>query len=88
MNQIFEETLFFPDRMFMNHSPMKPELLKFKNKGTILISGTLQIEDILQNLKITNYITADEMHALYFTKSSQLYFDHNDYDLHSRKVEK
>lgn len=51
----------------MNHSPLKPELVRYsKMPGNILISGTLDVLSILKDLKISNFITADEIHAIYF----------------------
>lgn len=52
--------------MFMNHSPMRPHLRNFsKQSGVLLVSGSLRITDILDDLAITNYVTADELYALF-----------------------
>lgn len=46
--------------MFLNHTPLKPELIRYgKTVGNILISGSLNIISILEDLKISNFITAD-----------------------------
>lgn len=46
--------------MFMNHSPMRPYLNKYRREpGILLVSGSLRITDILDDLKISNYVTAD-----------------------------
>lgn len=66
MNDIFGEEIFSAEAMFMNHSPMRPHLRKFSQlPGVLLVSGSLRITDILDDLAITNYVTADEMYALF-----------------------
>jgi ribonucleotide monophosphatase NagD (HAD superfamily) len=66
MNQIFGEQLFSTDKMFMNHSPMRPHLIQFsKEPGVLLVSGSLKVTDILDDLGIVNYVTADELYALF-----------------------
>lgn len=53
--------------MFLNHTPLKPEIIKFsKQSGNLLVSGSLSIGSILEDLKVSNYITADEIYAIYF----------------------
>jgi len=53
--------------MFLNHTPLKPELLRFsREKGNLLVSGSLSIMAILEDLGIKNYVTADELYAIYF----------------------
>lgn len=37
--------------------------------GNLLISGTLNVLSILEDLKITNFITANEMYSIYFTEN-------------------
>jgi hypothetical protein len=60
MNEIFGQSLFEPDLMFMNHSPVRSHLIRFsKLPGIILISGTVNIIEIVEDLNIKNYITAD-----------------------------
>lgn len=52
--------------MFMNHSPIRPHLNKFsKLDGILLLSGSLKITDIVDEMGITNYVTADELYALF-----------------------
>lgn len=59
--------------MFLNHTPLKPELIRYgKTVGNILISGSLNIISILEDLKISNFITADELYAIYFNNKSNL----------------
>jgi hypothetical protein len=66
MNDIFGEELFSAEAMFMNHSPMRPHLRKFSQlPGVLLVSGSLRITEILDDLSITNYVTADELYALF-----------------------
>lgn len=66
MNDIFGEQLFSAEYMFMNHSPMRPHLRNFsKQSGVLLVSGSLRITDILDDLAITNYVAADELYALF-----------------------
>lgn len=67
----------------MNHSPLRPELRKFKNEGIIVVTGTLQIEDILSDMDITNYITADELFAVYFHNNHRV--EKDDHIFHHRK---
>lgn len=60
MNDIFGEQLFSAQAMFMNHSPMRPHLIKFsKQPGVLLVSGSLRVLDIIEDLGISNYVTAD-----------------------------
>lgn len=35
--------------------------------GNLLVTGSLNIVDILKDLKITNYIIADEIYAIYLS---------------------
>jgi ribonucleotide monophosphatase NagD (HAD superfamily) len=66
MNDIFGEKLFSAEAMFMNHSPMRSYLSKFSNEpGVLMVSGSLRIIDILEDLGISNYVTADELYALF-----------------------
>jgi hypothetical protein len=52
--------------MFMNHSPMRPEIIKFSQmKGILLVTGSLEITDILHDLNINNYVTADELYTIF-----------------------
>jgi hypothetical protein len=55
--------------MFMNHSPVRPHLRKYSEKeGLILLTGSLRITDIVDDMKITKYVTADELYALFHLK--------------------
>lgn len=72
MNQIFGEELFTPEYMFMNHSPVRPHLRKYSQKeGIILLTGSLRITDIVEDMKITKYVTADELYTLFHPKQEQ-----------------
>ena len=52
--------------MFMNHSPVRPHLSKYrKQEGIILISGSLKVTDIIDDMGISNYVTADELYAIF-----------------------
>ena len=49
----------------MNHSPIRPNLIKHsKQSGILLLTGSQNVNSILEDLGIFNYITADELHAL------------------------
>ena len=53
--------------MFLNHTPLKPEIIRHsKMPGNLLISGSLSVISIMDDLKINNFITADELYAIYF----------------------
>ena len=66
MNQTFGEELFSEDLMFMSHSPMRPLLRKYSSQGgVLLITGSLNITDIVNDMGITNYVTADELHTIF-----------------------
>ena len=46
--------------MFMNHSPVRPHLRKYSEKeGLILLTGSSRIRDIVDDMKINKYVTAD-----------------------------
>lgn len=52
--------------MFMNHTPVRPHLIKYsKMPGLLLVSGSLKITDILDDIGIKNYVTADELYAIF-----------------------
>lgn len=65
MNAIFKETLFTPDLMFMNHSPIRPHLRKYSQQGLLLITGSLNVEDVVTEMGISNYVTADELYHIF-----------------------
>lgn len=55
--------------MFMNHTPLKPKLVEYsKMAGNLLITGSLSVKEIVEDLGIHNYITADEFYSLYMIK--------------------
>lgn len=59
--------------MFLNHTPLKPELIRYgQTAGNLLVSGSLNIISILEDLKISNFITADEMYAIYFNNNNSI----------------
>lgn len=63
---IFNAQLFKPEYMFMNHTPLKPELIRYSQQpGNILLSGSLNVKEILEDLGIKNFVTADELYAIY-----------------------
>ena len=73
MNNIFGEELFESELMFMNHSPVRSYLMKYsKLPGIILISGSLNIVEIVDDLNITNYITADELYAIFHQQDEEI----------------
>lgn len=46
--------------MFMNHTPVRPHLKEYsKKKGVLLVTGSLRITEILEDMHIDNYVTAD-----------------------------
>jgi len=50
----------------MNHSPVRPHLSKYsEQEGVILISGSLKVTDIIDDMGISNYVTADELYAIF-----------------------
>ena len=52
--------------MFMSHSPIRPHLRKFSSQGgVLLLTGSLNIEHIVQDMGITNYVLADELHSIF-----------------------
>lgn len=60
MNQTFKEDLYDPTLMFMSHSPIRPHLRKYSEQGgVLLLTGSLRIEDIVEEMGIKNYVTAD-----------------------------
>lgn len=59
--------------MFMSHSPIRPHLRKFSNEGgVLLLTGSLRINDIVDTMGISNYVTADELHAIFHGPSQEL----------------
>ena len=77
--------------MFMNHTPLKPKLVEYSQKaGNLLITGSLNVKEIVDSLDITNYITADEFYGIYMLKDGDnrahdYFFD---YVLHRRDINK
>lgn len=66
MNEVFKEELFDRNLMFMSHSPMRPHLRKYSQEGgVLLLTGSLKITDIVDDMGITNYVTADELHSIF-----------------------
>lgn len=66
MNEIFKEEIYDPLLMFMSHSPIRPYLKKYSSQGGILlITGSLKIQEIVEEMGIHNYVTADEIYALF-----------------------
>ena len=59
MNEIFKEDFFDGDHMFMAHSPIRPYLSQYYKEGLLLITGSNKIEEIVKDMNISNYITAD-----------------------------
>ena len=51
-----------------------------------MVTGTLQIEDILGDMGITNYITTDELFAVYFHDNNKV--EKDDHLFHHRKHNK
>jgi hypothetical protein len=50
----------------MSHSPIRPHLRKYSQQGgVLLLTGCLKIEEIVDEMGITNYVTADELHAIF-----------------------
>lgn len=87
MNDIFGEELFSAEAMFMNHSPMRPHLRKYSQlPGVLLVSGSLRITDILDDLAITNYVTADELYALFHRGETEAN-SHGDLIFHPRSYQ-
>lgn len=65
MNDIFGESIFSAEYMFMNHSPIRPHLLKYsQQEGILLLSGSMRITDIVDQMGITNYVTTDELYSI------------------------
>lgn len=49
----------------MNHSPIRPHLLKYsRQEGILLLSGSMRITDIVDQMGITNFVTADELYSI------------------------
>jgi ribonucleotide monophosphatase NagD (HAD superfamily) len=66
MNEIFKENIFDRNLMFMSHSPIRPHLRKYSQEGgVLLLTGSLKITDIVDEMGINNYITADELHSIF-----------------------
>ena len=65
MNDIFGESIFSAEDMFMNHSPIRPHLLKYsQQEGILLLGGSMRIADIVDQMGSTNYVTADELYSI------------------------
>ena len=72
--------------MFMNHSPVRPHLSKYsKQEGIILISGSLKVTDIIDDMGISNYVTADELYAI-FHKGEIQEKSKNGLSFHARNI--
>ena len=66
MNTSFGEELFDAPHMFMNYSPVRPYLQQYSQKeGIMVITGSLDVTGIVDEMGITNYVTADELYALF-----------------------
>lgn len=52
--------------MFLNHTPLKPTLIEYgKKAGNMLVTGVLNVKEIVDSLGIKNYITAEEFYSIY-----------------------
>ena len=52
--------------MFMNHTPLKPKLKEYAAmQGNLLITGSLNVKGIVEDLEIKNYVTADELFQIF-----------------------
>lgn len=66
MNEIFKENIYDRSLMFMSHSPIRPHLRRYSSDGgVLLLTGSLKITDIVDEMGISNYVTADELHAIF-----------------------
>lgn len=67
LNAIFKDLpagYFTSRNMILNHTPLKEEFIAESKNGLLLISGSMDIIGIAEDLRIKNFITADELNVL------------------------
>lgn len=76
MNAIFKthfhkDPYFSHSNVILNHTPLKGELVKASKEGLVIITGSLDVEGIVEDLGIRNYATADELYTIFLHQQTE-----------------
>lgn len=72
MNALFKfDGYFTKDNVILNHTPLKRDLVMESKKGPIVITGSHDVVDVVQDLNIDNFVTADELFILALSRQAK-----------------